>query len=133
LLEAVRERARKTALDTAAPQAERARAARILGQFPLANAREPLTALLEPQQPPAVQTAAVRALAEYADSEVTPLLLASWQHYPPEVRQEVVQALLGREQRTLAFLQAADQGAASVATLDPTRRGLLLQHRNEAI
>ena len=114
LLQQLLERSRKTALDTGVSEGERAKATRLLGQFPFAQTRDTLKVVLDPQQPPALQAAAVRALGDYAESEVTPLLLAPWRQYAPEVRQEAVQALLSREERTLALLQAADQGLASV-------------------
>jgi putative heme-binding domain-containing protein len=105
----------------------------LLSCTPFADARETLASLLDPAAPVAVQQAAVRALSDYAEPEVAVLLLAPWRQYAPEVRQEALQALLAREERTVALLAAVAKGEASAAQLDPTRRELLVKHRNETI
>src|SRR5262249_52342168 len=96
-------------------------------------AAEPLKRLLEPQHPQPVQIAAVRALSDYAEPVVITVLLTPWRSYTPEVRLEVIRAMLAREDRTLAFLQAAQVGDVSIAQLELGPRALLLKHKNEAI
>ncbi|MCI0457651.1 MAG: CehA/McbA family metallohydrolase [Gemmataceae bacterium] len=125
--------ARKTATDVRAAEPARQRAIQLLSCGPFAQVHEALKALLDVQQPQSIQIAAARALSDYAEAEVADLLLAPWRQYAPEVRQEVVQAMLAREERALALLRAAEKGDASTAQIDPTRRELLLKHRNEAI
>src|SRR6185436_19863148 len=75
----------------------------------------------------------VKALADYSDSSVANLMLQRWRQFTPDVRTEVLQALLSRENRTLALLQAADKGEVSLAATDAARRELLLRHRNEEV
>ncbi len=125
--------ARRTASDERAGEAARLEAVRLLGCGPFEKARDTLTGLLDPRRPLSLQTAAVRAFADYREPEVAGLLLARWREYPPEVRAEVVHALLSREQWTLAYLRAAAKGDASVAPVELTRRDLLVKHRDEAI
>jgi putative heme-binding domain-containing protein len=127
------EQARKTAADPAASEAARRQAVQLLGCAPFARARDTLAALLDPKQPPALQATAVRALADYPDPAVADLLLAPWRQYPPEVRQQAILVLLGREVRALALLRAAERGEATVGELDLTQRELLRTHRSEAI
>jgi putative membrane-bound dehydrogenase-like protein len=127
------EQARKTAADSSASEPRRRQAAQLLGCVPFAEARETLAALLDPRQPPAVQTAAVRALADYAEAAVADLLLARWPQFAPEVRQHAIAALLARDDRALALLRAAERGEADVGQLDLTQRDLLRTHRSEPI
>ena len=65
------EQGRKTAADSAASESQRRQAVQLLGCAPFGEVRETLAALLDPRQPPAVQTAAVRALGDYADAATT--------------------------------------------------------------
>jgi len=100
---------------------------------PLDDTRLRLFKLLDVKQPQAVQIAAVKALSDYDDPDITTILLGHWQQSAPTVRVELIRALLSREDRTLALLQAAERGTASVAQIELPRRDLLLQHTNEAI
>jgi putative membrane-bound dehydrogenase-like protein len=125
--------AEKTAVDERSAEAKRQQAIQLLSCVEFTQTRAALTALLDPRQPPTLQVTAVRALSDYAEAEVAGLLLTPWRQYPPDVRGDVVQALLTREERTLALLRAAEKGEASVAEIDLVRRDLLLKHRNEAI
>jgi putative membrane-bound dehydrogenase-like protein len=127
------EGALRTVAGTSAADPEREEAVAFLGCVDFARTREPLAALLDPRQPPSLQAAAVRALSGYSEPEVAALLLAGWSRYPPAVHQEVVQALLEREDRTLSFLRSAEAGEASAAQVDPARRALLLNHRSGEI
>jgi len=124
---------RKTAADSAVSESQRRQAVQFLGCAPFGDGRETLVALLDPRQPPAVQTAAVRALGDYTHAAVADLLLARWVQFAPEVRQHAIGALLAREERTLALLRAAERGEADVGQLDLTQRDLLRTHRNETI
>ncbi len=133
LLEISMRSARQTALDGKAPEPRRANAIQLLGCFPLEQVRDALVVLLDQTQPIPVQMGAVKALSDYPDVEVSDLLLQRWQQFTPEVRDEVLQALLGREQRTLALLHAAERGQVSLAATDASRHELLLRHRNEEI
>jgi putative heme-binding domain-containing protein len=133
LLETSLRRAVKTALDGQLVEARRRSAIQLLGCFPLERVRDSLVQLLEISQPVSVQIAAVKQLADYSDSSVAELLLAHWRQLTPDVRDQTLQALLGREQRTLALLRAAEKGEVSMAGADASRREVLLHHRNEEI
>src|SRR5207248_1638417 len=117
----------------AASESQRRQAVQLLGCAPFGEVRETLAALLDPREPPAVQTAAVRALGDYPDAAVAALLLARWAQFALEVRQQAISALLAREERALVLLRAAERGEADVGQLDLTQRELLRTHRSEAI
>jgi putative membrane-bound dehydrogenase-like protein len=126
-------RARQEAVDTQIPERRRQEAIALLSCSPFSYAQETLKTMLEPSQSQLMQIAAVRAFSDYADPAVISLLLGSWHRYTPEVRSEVIKAMLAREDRTFAFLQAAERGETSIAQVDLRPRALLLKHRNEAI
>ena len=133
LLHSIVAAARQTAATVAASESDRTTAIGTLSFAPLDDTRATLSSLLDIQQPQSAQIAAVKALSGYAHPDITAILLEHWQQSAPSVRVELIQALLAREERTLALLKAAEQGEASVAQIELPRRDLLLNHTNEAI
>jgi hypothetical protein len=127
------ETARKEAADEQLSENKRQEAIQVLSCCPFSCAQETLKSLLDARQPQSVQIAAARAFSDYSEPSVVSLLLEPWRQYTPEVRLEVIKAMLAREDRTLAFLQAADRGDVSIAQLDLGPRALLLKHKNGAI
>ena len=132
-LEATLLSARQTALDGESAGPRRVSVIQLLGCFPFARVRDALLPLLEATQPAPVQIAALKAFADYPDSEIADLLLQRWRQFTPDVRNEALQAFLNREARTVALLRAAERGDVSLVATDPARRQLLLRHRNEEI
>ncbi|MBG85688.1 MAG: dehydrogenase [Verrucomicrobiales bacterium] len=104
-------------------------AMKIVTAADFATARETLAAALEPTEPEAIQLAAVKALTPLRDPEIAAMLLKHWRNAPPAVRIQSSLALLGRTDRTEAFLQAIDSGQASASAIDLSRRPLLLKHK----
>ena len=90
---------------------QRQQAIELLGYAPIIESRKTLTDLLDVRQPAAVQIAAVRALADYADadSQQVAFRLAGRQLRRMFAR-AVTSALLGRAERTRQFLEAALAG-----------------------
>lgn len=125
--------ARTRAIDPQAPLPARLDAVRLQGYAPFDRSQSVLRSLVDAQQPVPVQIAAIRALAGYDRPEVARFLLERWQQYAPEVRTVVVEALLGREPWTLAFLEAAQDGKASVQQIEPVRREVLSKHTNPKV
>ena len=111
----------------------RQQAIELLGFATFAESRETLTDLLDVRQPAAVQIAAVRALADYADADVGKLLLDRWTEYAPDVRAAVTSAMLGRAERTRQLLEAALAGDISLAYLDTTQRSFLIEHPDSVV
>lgn len=125
--------ARTTARDETSDVELRQNAIELLSFVTFTESRETLIDLLDVRQPAAVQIAAVRALADHADSGVGTLLLDHWPEYAPDVRGAVTSALLGRAERTRQFLEAALAGNVSLAYLDTTQRSLLIEHPDSAV
>ena len=125
--------AERVAMDRQASDDARTRAIRLLGFTPFSRAGGVLAGLLTSAESKSVQVAAVRALSDYAEGKVADVLLEPWHEFAPEVRSAVTEALLAHRERTVRFLQASLEGAASVVQVDSTRRSLLLDHRDPSI
>ncbi len=108
--------AARLAIDPGASIPERVQAAQFLGLGQFAAAREPLVACLDAQQPPALQLAAVRALAAFPDAEVARGLIAGWRTYSPLVRTEVVEALLARRERVPLLFDEIQEGRSAAVS-----------------
>jgi putative heme-binding domain-containing protein len=127
------ERALATLQDGALDEAARRQAVDLLGALPLPQSSETLSGLLDPRTPQSLQIAAVRALANHAEPEIAGLLLDHWREYPPDVRKEVIAALLSRDARCEVFLRRAAADADIVNQIDAAQRTMLLGSRNESI
>ena len=115
------------------PLADRLTAVRLLGDGPFATARPALAPLLSPRQPPALQLAAIRALALHPQAAVAATLLAAWPGYSPAVRRECVEALFARAERLPPLLAALEKKAVLAGQLEPARVEQLRQHRDPVV
>jgi putative membrane-bound dehydrogenase-like protein len=122
-----------TAADVRAEADRRSQAAQLLGLGDFAAAKTPLTGLLDPRQPLALQLDAVRVLSGFEDRRVPELLLAGWPTYSPPVRAEVVQVLLARPRWIGFLLEAIEKKQVSAAYVPPARKSLLLRHADAQV
>jgi putative membrane-bound dehydrogenase-like protein len=127
------ENSRITALDEKSKPADRESAIRLLGCTTFKSVHNTLAALIDISHPEPIQIAAVRALSLYTEPQVGSLLLDGWREHSPAVRRRITEALLSRTDRTVQFLRAAEQGDASVASIELSRRSLLLKHKDPTI
>ena len=126
-------RAETVASDAQCSADQRVAAINLLSCSPSDAHRRLLSELLSVGQPEPVQLAAIRALADDTDPGVGMILLGQLNAFAPEPRRIALGALLSREEGTLALLESAMREEASVADIDPTRRELLLSHKNDSI
>jgi hypothetical protein len=133
LLDEFRQSARRVALDDRSPPQTRVRAIEQLGCLTLERVHEPLSRLSDAGQPAAVQIAAIGALADFTDPLATEILLRHWRQYPPAARPEAFRAMLRYEDRTLAWLRAAERGEVSLGETGGAERQSLLSHRSEEV
>lgn len=127
------EQAANTSRDAKRSPAERIAALRLLGRGPYALAAASAEDLLNPQTPPDVQSALVRALSLHPRPEVAERLLAAWSGYSPTVRREVVEALFARADRLPRLLDAIEQKKVLSNQLEPLRLEQLRKHPNAGI
>jgi putative membrane-bound dehydrogenase-like protein len=125
--------AKRQAGDSTVPAERRVQAVAILGQDRAERALPVLGGLLEPHQPPEVQSAAVRALGGFDRPELADLLLKPWSTYAPSLRTEVIALLLARRAWVGPLLDAVAAGSVAPGDLPPSRRALLLNDRDPTI
>jgi putative membrane-bound dehydrogenase-like protein len=92
-----------------------------------------LATLLAPQQPDAVQSAALAALARLRRPETVPALLAGWPSHTPSLRGQILDALASREEWSLAMLDAIEKGQIPASQIDARRRQQLATARSDAV
>ena len=126
-------RAAAVAVDPKADLAERATALRRLGYGPFAIGVDALAAALNPQNPPELQTAAIRSLAVHNNARVAALILDHWDEYGPTVRREAIEALCARTDRLNKLLDAIAAKRVSAAQIEAARRQQILRIPNAAI
>jgi putative membrane-bound dehydrogenase-like protein len=129
------EAARAAAVDPQAPQAERLEAIRVLGRGPDHRREElaVLVRLLVPQTAEELQANVVASLGHLRETIVPELLLRGWKGYGPALRGQVLDLLLGREDRLKALLDALERKQVLSFEIDAARRQRLLQHKNGSI
>jgi putative heme-binding domain-containing protein len=92
-----------------------------------------LAALLLPQNPVALQQAALTRLGQEKGEAIAALLLDGWSNYGPALRNDLVTLLLTRKDWARKFLQAMELGHISAANLSAAQRQKLLKYSDESI
>jgi len=110
------------------PPAARARATRALAFASIAEVRDLLRGLLTEVTPPAVQRAAVAALAAHSEPAVGDLLVAGLATLGSGARADAVVALLSRPTWTSVLLTALAERRVPAAALDLNQRHVLFDH-----
>ncbi len=125
--------ARSTAADDDADEGQRLRAIRLLGRSDQGRDEDiaALESLLVPQASGALQTAAVEALARLETDRVPEAFLAGWKSHGPELRSQVLDALLSRPSWSKALVAAVEVGAVPAADIDAARRQRLQRSDDE--
>ena len=128
ILESFRE-AREVAGGSAGVSEEsRSEAIRILGWAPYEIAVNALVESISPEEPSAIQLAAVRSLSMHEEPAVGQLLVERWRTYSPALRREVAEALFSRDERLVPLLDALESEEIPITHLEPGRRATLRDH-----
>jgi putative membrane-bound dehydrogenase-like protein len=127
--------ARKLAGDPAAKTSSREIAIQLLGHDSGSQEEDMqvLGGLLKPENPPAVQKAALDTLKHNGSNRVPPLLLANWKELSPSMRAPIVEVLLSREEFTRALLAAVKSRVIETTELTTANRQRLIQSANPKI
>lgn len=131
-LAAVFAQAARTAVDAKAAEPARLEALELLGVSSFAQSREPLVAALA-SSAESVQVAAVATLAQHAQPEVTAALIRGWPGYQPKAKDAVVSALLSREDRATALLEAVAAGRVQPTELSAAQVQALAHHKTPKV
>lgn len=127
--------ARKVAVDTKADLPHRTAAVRLLGRgLELADGDvDVLATLLAPQQPAAIQQAAVQSLGRLDDASVPQVFLSNWRAFGPGLRGHALDALMSRDAWLTQLLAGIEKKQILARELDAARRQRLLTHRTPVI
>ena len=125
--------ARRTASDLLKKPEVRVEAIHRLKLTDYASIAPLLAELLTPQQPQAVQQAAVETLAAFDRPDAAQSILEAWKGFSPQVRPHAAEALLSRNLSTLALLDAIERGDVAAAEVDPVRADYLQKHPDAKI
>jgi putative heme-binding domain-containing protein len=99
-------RARSAAADVSVRESSRLDAIELLGVSSSKESLDALIACLGEKQPESVQTAAIRVLAQNGSAAVTTALIGNWAHFGPKAQSAALEALLARDERAVALLEA---------------------------
>jgi putative heme-binding domain-containing protein len=117
--------------DSRTPEASRVQAIALVGlTSPSRDTTASMLGLVAPEQPRAVQAAAIAALARLNDPALADELLARWPRFTPVLRREVLPLLLSRPERALALMTAIEQGQVLRNELTPTQMASLRSNRS---
>ncbi len=125
--------ARVTAGDRTLSATKRATAIRSLGLDEFRNVQTLFSDLLDPRQPPTVQSAALETLGGFSDAAVAELVLKVWRGLSPQLRAQATETLLSRRVWVSAFLDAVQQGKVARGDVDPARIALLRRYPSDDI
>lgn len=121
------------AQDTSLPAKNRVTAIRALrgGQF--AAVSPILQKLLADQNSPELQAAAIESLSAFDDPSIAGKLITQWQKFSPEIRQQVLAALLSERERMKALMKALEEGKIERTMADPAMQAKLFDHPDKDV
>jgi putative membrane-bound dehydrogenase-like protein len=127
--------ARATAAEEAAAEADRLAAAAVLGRSPEERDADlaALASLLVPQNPAALQAAALTALGRIPDERAAAVVTAGWKGCTPALKSQALDLLLSRDAWRPRLLAALERNEVPPSQLDAKHRQLLLGHRDEGV
>ena len=129
-LKPVFSKAATNAADPKAAESARLEALQLLGLTSSKEATDALTQCLEQGQPDAVQAAAIRTLAQSSTTVVTKALIAGWAGFGATAKTAALEALIAREDRTLALLES---GVVKPAEFSASQVQALLKHKSPKV
>jgi len=107
----------------------------LLKHAPAMIGADALIALIQPEEPQAVQLAAINAIAGLHQEDLAARLLTRerFSSYSPRLREELLGALVTAPQHVPGFLTAIEAGIVPPAAVDTLRRRQLTQHKDPAV
>jgi len=134
-MEAMLAAARPVALNEQASETDRIAAIRLVGrsESSVDGDLELLEGLLSPRAAAAFQSAAVQRLGAMREERAADVLIDGWSSYAPDLRGQVLDALLSRFDGAEILLDALEQGTIAPAHLSAERRERLLRTRSRRV
>jgi putative membrane-bound dehydrogenase-like protein len=126
-LKALLARAAHDAQTKELPERTRITAIRALGGGRYATAGPILRQILDQHEGPAIDAAAIESLAAFDDPQIGTILMADWKSYGPQVRTQVIAAMLNQRDRLPALLTALEKKEIDPANIDMAARARLME------
>jgi len=124
----------KTTLEkSTATTAQRKQAIKIIAHAGFDEAKDPLTALLSRTQTPDIQLAALNVLAGFDSPDAAERIAQSLSKVSSPVKNEAIEALLGRKTWITALLDAIASGNVTANSISPDRRAALMKDKDETV
>jgi len=92
-----------------------------------------LLSLLKPEEPIALQLAALHTLARFSDASVGPELITRFQTFTPRLRAETLDLLITRPDRSVTLLDAIQSGRIRASELSATQIRALRAHSDSRV
>jgi putative membrane-bound dehydrogenase-like protein len=124
-LRAILPRASDAALTGQSSMTLRLAALRVVTQARLDAAPAIVRRLLQPDQPPEVQSAAARAFGELGDASFASSVFTNWPALTSAVRRQLLASALRSPATTVALVSALEQGAVALVEVDAATRQAL--------
>ncbi|MEZ6087672.1 MAG: c-type cytochrome [Pirellulaceae bacterium] len=121
------------ASDESRTETDRQIAIGMLAQADLETAIETLSSLLEPQVPHALQRSAVASLAQQSSDLVATALLKGWRGYTPDLRRDVLAAIVDKPSWLVRLLDAYESGAVKRSDIGQETMQVLIGHPDKRI
>lgn len=99
----------------------------------LTMAETTLLPLLDAREPQAIQVSVVEALTSFTDTKVAELLLKRYPSLTPNVRTEIVNRLLRRQNWILRLFSAISERTVAISQIPQVRRTILMKSSNPEI
>lgn len=128
----MQQQALETALAADAPEDIRLQAIRALGMSSFEFAGAGLSGLLAPEQPAAIQTAAIQSLRRFDTFDAARPVVAHWNAFSPQVRSAATEMLFARPNFLMVLLDAVEKGHFKPTQLESTRIAQLRAHPDAA-
>jgi len=122
-----------TALNSGAKPAARERAIHLLSLAPARESLETFNGLLQADQSPQVQSAALMALAHYDEPQVAQLVLDHWSELSPTLRKQAAEILFSRPNWLEQILTKFTDEKEFIGNLPFDRLAALKFHPNEEV
>ena len=119
-----------TIRDAAQSIDQRVAAVQLLALGSAEHFSEVLSSLLGPEQPPAIQSAAIATLGTWQENTTPRLLIEHWPTLSPSLRQQTSEILFSRPHWIPFVLDAIESNTISPSDLQPSRLQQLANHPN---
>ena len=123
-------KAADTASNPQASSSSRVDAIELLGVSASKEAQAALIACLGEKQPEAIQSAAIRVLAPNSSAAITTALISNWSHFGPKAQSVAMEALLARDDRAVALLEA---NVVKLEAFSAVQVQALLKHKSPKV